>query len=210
MKHKIKILVTGGAGYIGSVLVPNLLRKGFTVTVLDNFIFRQNSLMDVCWHPKLRIVTGDVRDSVLMKQEISKHDVLIPLAAIVGAPACMKDPELTNQVNLESIRVIADLTSTNQLILFPVTNSGYGVGQGDIHCDETTPLNQFPIWSHQGRGRKISIEQWKCNHLPSCYCVYSSPRMRMDLLVNDFVYRACKDRFIVLFESHFKRLHPHS
>ncbi len=210
MKSKTKILVTGGAGFIGSVMVPNLLRKGFTVTVLDNFIFRQNSLMDVCWHPELRIVTGDVRDSVLMKQEISRHDVLIPLAAIVGAPACKRDPELTNQVNLESIRALADLTSTDQFVLFPVTNSGYGIGEGDIHCDETTPLN--PI-SHYGRS-KVDAEKYLLDNgnaitFRLATVFGSAPRMRMDLLVNDFVYRAYKDRFIVLFESHFKRNYIH-
>lgn len=210
MSNKTKILVTGGAGYIGSVMVPYLLQQNFAVTVIDSFRYQQNSMLDVCWHPDLRIVTGDVRDTEQMKEEIARHDVIIPLAAIVGASACKKDPELTSQVNVESVRKLIHFTSSDQRILFPVTNSGYGVGQKDIYCDETTPLN--PI-SHYGRTKvdaeKALLDSGNAITFRLATVFGSAPRMRMDLLVNDFVYRACKDRFIVLFESHFKRNYIH-
>lgn len=206
----MKVLVTGGAGYIGSVLTPALIQAGHKVTVLDNFMYNQNSLLDICYSNKLTIIKDDVRNKDIFLKLIQKHDVIIPLAAIVGAPSCDKDKDLATQVNYLQIKMIAENTSRNQIILFPVTNSGYGIGQKGIFCDEKTPLN--PI-SHYGI-TKVNAEKELLmkDHaisfrLATVFGV--SPRMRMDLLVNDFVYRAYKDRFIVLFESHFKRNYIH-
>ena len=205
-----KVLVTGGAGYIGSVFVPQLLEKGYQVTVFDNFIFKQSSLLDVCYNPELNIIVGDVRDEKLLRNEVARHDIIVPLAAIVGAPACDKDKSLATAVNQTQAEQIAKWVSSNQMVLFPVTNSGYGIGQDGKQCDETTPLN--PI-SHYGRTKvaaeKALLDVGNVVAFRLATVFGTAPRMRMDLLVNDFVYRAFKDRFIVLFESHFKRNYIH-
>jgi len=210
MNHKQIVLVTGGAGYIGSVFVPQLLYAGYAVTVIDNFMYKQASLLEVCFHPDLDIIVGDVRNEHLFKEQVEKHDIIVPLAAIVGAPACDRDKNLATQVNQEQVKNIAKWVSQNQKVLFPVTNSGYGIGKKGIYCDETTPLN--PI-SHYGR-TKVNAERVLLDlgnaisfRLATVFGV--APRMRMDLLVNDFVFRACKDRYIVLFEAHFKRNYIH-
>ena len=210
MKKKIKILITGGAGYIGSVMSSVLLHKGFAVTVLDNFIYRQTSLLDICWHEDFKIVVGDVRDCVLMNNQIKLHDVIIPLAAIVGAPACKKDVDLTVQVNLESIRELVKNTSHSQIVLFPVTNSGYGIGEKDVYCDEQTELNPISLYGKtKVEAEKVILEKGNAITYRLATVFGSSPKMRTDLLVNDFVYRAYTDKFIVLFESHFKRNYIH-
>jgi nucleoside-diphosphate-sugar epimerase len=207
---KKRILVTGGAGYIGSVMVPELLERGHQVTVLDNFFFKQTGLLSVCHYPALRIVPGDVRDKALLSELVSKHDVIIPLAAVVGAPACKKDEQYAAELNFGQIKNIAQMVSQNQEVLFPVTNSGYGIGQEGVYCDENTPLN--PI-SHYGKTKveaeKILLDMGNAVTFRLATVFGASPRMRMDLLVNDFVYRAYSDRFIVLFESHFKRNYIH-
>lgn len=207
---KNRILVTGGAGYIGSVFVPQLLGKGYQVTVLDNFMYKQNSLLDVCYHPNLEIIVGDVRDEEFFKNQVETHEIIIPLAAIVGAPACNKDKPLATEINQKQIENIARWVSKDQMVLYPVTNSGYGIGQDGIHCTEETPLN--PI-SHYGRtkvsGEKALLNNGNAVTFRLATVFGTAPRMRMDLLVNDFVYRAFNDRFIVLFESHFKRNYIH-
>ena len=207
---KYKVLVTGGAGYIGSVLVPQLLGNGYQVTVLDNFMYKQNSLLDVCYFPELKIVNADVRDIDFLMKEVKKHEIIIPLAAIVGAPACDKNKQLATDVNHTQAENIAKWVNDNQKVLFPVTNSGYGIGQKGKYCDENTPLN--PI-SYYGRTKvsaeKSFLDMGNAVTFRLATVFGTAPRMRMDLLVNDFVYRACKDRFIVLFESHFKRNYIH-
>ena len=208
---KEKVLVTGGSGYIGSVFVPRLIKQGFHVTVYDNFMYNQNnSLLDICYHPNLKIVTGDVRDTSNLRKEIKTHDIIIPLAAIVGAPACQKDEQLATAVNQTQIENIAKLTTSNQIVLYPVTNSGYGIGKKDQYCTEESPLK--PI-SHYGitkvNGEKALLEKGNSVTFRLATVFGTAPRMRMDLLVNDFVYRAFNDRFIVLFESHFKRNYIH-
>ena len=205
-----KVLVTGGAGYIGSVFVPQLLENGYKVTVFDNFMYKQNSLLDVCFHPELDIIVGDVRNKELMKKVVAKHDIIVPLAAIVGALACDRDKSLATEVNLTQAENIADWVTNDQMVLFPVTNSGYGIGLKGIYCDETTSLN--PI-THYGRTKveaeKVFLDTGNVVSFRLATVFGSSPRMRMDLLINDFVFRAIKDRFIVLFESHFKRNYIH-
>ena len=206
----VKVLITGGAGYIGSVFAPRLLEKGYEVTVIDNFMYRQNSLLDICHHDNLHIEVGDVRDEALLKKEVGSHDFIVPLAAIVGAPACEKDKPLAEAVNQTHVERIAEWASPDQAIVFPVTNSGYGIGQQGVLCDENTPLN--PI-SHYGRTKvdaeKALLDMGNAVSFRLATVFGTSPRMRMDLLVNDFVYRAFNDRFIVLFESHFKRNYIH-
>jgi len=207
---KLKVLVTGGAGYIGSILVPSLLENNYRVTVLDNFMYKQNSLLDVCYNPELSIIKEDIRDEKLFKNQVKRHDVILPLAAIVGAPACDKDELLAKEVNQTQCENIAKWVSKDQMVLFPVTNSGYGIGEKDKFCDENTPLK--PI-SHYGitkvEAEKSLLDMGNAISFRLATVFGASPRMRMDLLVNDFVYRAFIDRFIVLFESHFKRNYVH-
>jgi len=205
-----KILVTGGAGYIGSILVPVLLKKGFKVTVLDNLMHSQGSLLECCADPKFDFIKGDICDENLMAKLISQFDVIIPLAAIVGAPACKINPTVTRLVNYDAHINIIKKISTSQMVLFPTTNSGYGIGEKDAYCTEESPLR--PI-SKYGR-TKVEVEKALLNkgnaityRLATVFGM--SPRMRMDLLVNDFTYRAYKDRFIILFEEHFRRNYIH-
>ena len=207
---KRKVLVTGGAGYIGSVFVPELLKRDYQVTIIDNFMYRQNSLLDICYDSNLNIIVGDVRNKSVLKNQLKNHDIIIPLAAIVGAPACDKDLNLSKAINQEQIEDIAKWIGKDQFLLYPVTNSGYGIGEKDIYCTEESDLN--PI-SHYGKtkveGEKILLEMGNVITFRLATVFGTAPRMRMDLLVNDFVYRAYSDKFIVLFESHFKRNYIH-
>ena len=204
------ILITGGAGYIGSVLVPDFLNKNYKVTVIDNFSFNQNSLLDVTYNENLKVLRSDINNKELLINEIKRNDVIIPLAAIVGAPACDLNHSLTQKTNTEQIKVISENTSKNQQILFPVTNSGYGIGEKDIYCDENSPLNPISLYGKtKVEAEKILLDKGNAVTFRLATVFGTAPRMRMDLLVNDFVYRAFKDRFIVLFESHFKRNYIH-
>lgn len=206
-----KVLVTGGAGYIGSVLVPELLKQGHEVTVLDNFMYGQTSLVDACHYKTLHIVRGDSRDEKIMKELIKDKEYIIPLACLVGAPLCDKDPIAARSTNLEAIQLIIKLRNPEQRIIFPNTNSGYGRGQGTTtFCDETTPLDPISLYGVL----KVDAEKELLNAgnaitLRLATVFGMSPRMRLDLLVNDFVYRATYDGFVVLFEPHFKRNYIH-
>lgn len=206
----MNILVTGGAGYIGSVLVPALLANGDRVIVLDSFLYRQASLLDCCADPNLSIIRGDVRNQPLLERLVQKADAVIPLACLTGAPICERDPTTAKAVNFEAIKTIAAALRPQQMMVFPSTNSGYGVGAEDVFCDEDSPLR--PV-SQYGR-LKTEIESFlldrgNCVTFRFATLFGVSPRMRLDLLVNDFTYRAVTDRFIVLFESHFKRNYLH-
>lgn len=205
-----KVLITGGAGYIGSILTPTLLEKGYEICVIDNLTFGQNSLLNCARYEKFRFINGDVLDFALLESEAKKADIIIPLAALVGAPLCKKSPKLARMVNFEQIKKLADVASSSQIFLFPNTNSGYGIGEKDAMCDENSPLN--PI-SQYGKD-KVEAEIYLLNkgnaitfRLATVFGV--SPRMRLDLLVNDFAYRAYKDGFLVLFEEHFRRNYIH-
>ena len=201
------VLVTGGAGYLGSTLVPALLDRGFAVTVVDNFMYGQDSLAAICFHESFSLVRGDVRSSAVMRPLFKKADIIIPLAALVGAPLCDRDPAAATSTNLQAIVDMVEHLSPDQRVLLPVTNSGYGIGQPGTFCTEETPINPISLY---GRN-KVEAERFLLDHHPSALSfrlatVFGmSPRMRLDLLVNDFTYRAYTDRFIVLFESHFKR-----
>jgi len=206
----MKILVTGGAGYIGSVLVPELLGKGHEVIVVDNFMYSQQSLLDCCYNKKLTIIRGDVRDKSLISKCMQDADAVFPLACLTGAPLCAKDPIGAQTTNFDAIKMILDMRRPEQKIIFPTTNSGYGVGQKGIFCTEETPLNPITLY---GRLKvdieKLVLESGNSITLRLATVMGVSPRMRLDLLVNDFTYRAVNDRFLVIFEPHFKRNYVH-
>ena len=206
----MNILVTGGAGYIGSILVPFLLNQNHKVTVIDNFTYKQTSLASSIRDDRLTLVFGDVRDEYLMKDAISKADVIIPLAAIVGAPACDRDPITAQSVNKDSILWLLKQLSASQRVIMPTTNSAYGTGDENNFCDETSELRPISKYAID----KVMVENSLLEHanavsLRLATVFGMSPRMRLDLLVNDFVYRAVHDRFVVLFESHFVRNYIH-
>jgi nucleoside-diphosphate-sugar epimerase len=206
-----KILVTGGAGYIGSVLVPELLRAGHEVTVIDNFLYNQGSLLDVCNFKTLTVVRADARDEVVVKKHIAGKDFIIPLACIVGAPACDADPVAARTINLEAVQLILRLRTPEQKIIFPNTNSGYGrMQEGVAFCDETSALDPISLYGKLKVQAELEILAAKNAITVRLATVFgASPRMRMDLLVNDFVYRAITDRAALIFEGHFKRNYIH-
>ena len=208
--NKLKILVTGGAGYLGSILVPELLSRGYAVTVLDNLMHGQTPLLDCCASPNFEFIKGDICDGSLMDEVLPGFDVIFPLAAIVGAPSCKKNPALTHMVNYDAHMNIVSKISTSQRVIFPTTNSGYGIGEKDAYCTEASPLR--PI-SEYGRTKvaieKAFLEKGNAVTFRLATVFGMSPRMRLDLLVNDFTYRAYKDGFIVLFEDHFRRNYIH-
>lgn len=205
-----KVLVTGGAGYIGSVLVPDLLNRGYKVTVVDNFMYKQTSLTTSIRNSNFKLVFGDVRDESLMKEEISKADVLIPLAAIVGAPACDKDPVLAKSINRDSILWLIKHLSKDQRIIMPTTNSAYGSGEKDNFCDENSPLKPLSLYAKDKVIVEKALMEFSNSTSFRLATVFGlSPRMRLDLLVNNFVYRAVSDGFIIIFEGHFKRNYIH-
>lgn len=200
----MKILVTGGGGYLGSVLVPMLLNAGHRVTAVDTFAHGVPSLAGRASDPNLKLVRADARsDEVLML--VREHDALIPLAAVVGAAACERDPLTAETLNREAVIDLCCAASPDQLIISPCTNSGYGIG-GEAECTEDSPLRPLSLYGRT----KVEAESRILKHpggislrLATLFGI--SPRMRLDLLVNDFVYRAVHDRWIVLFERHFRR-----
>lgn len=206
----MKILVTGAAGYIGSVMVPILLRKGYEVIALDNFMYNQASLLDCCYDPKLTIVRGDARDKALISKYLKGVDAIFPLACLTGAPLCAKDPVGARSTNLDAVKMILELRSRNQIVIFPTTNSGYGIGQEGVYCTEETPLRPVSLYgSLKVEAEKLILDAGNSITLRLATAFGISPRMRLDLLVNDFTYRAVTDRCIILFESHFKRNYIH-
>lgn len=201
----MNVLVTGGAGYLGSVLVPRLLDEGHDVTVLDNFLYHQTPLLDHCWNPRLSIVRGDARDEGLVKRLMQTVDAVFPLACLTGAPLCDKDPWAARQVLLETVRMVAAAKHPDQMIIFPTTNSGYGVGEQGKFCTEDTPLRPVSLYGRLKVEAEQAVLEAGGITLRLATAFGMSPRMRLDLLVNDFVYRAVFDRCVVLFEAGFNR-----
>lgn len=204
------ILVTGGAGYLGSTMVPELLAKGHKVAVIDNFMYGQNSLAHVCHNPNFSVVRGDVRIENVILPLIKKADIIIPLAAYVGAPLCARDPVGASSTNHDALMMMLKNVSKHQRILMPTTNSAYGSGDENNFCTEESPLRPMSLYAVE----KVKVEKELMQHpnaisfrLATVFGM--SPRMRIDLLVNDFTYRAVHDRFVVLFESSFKRNYIH-
>lgn len=206
----MRILVTGAAGYIGSVLVPELLKEGFEVIALDNFMYNQTSLLNCCYHKNLSVVRGDARDKGLLSNYIKEVDAIFPLACLTGAPLCDRDPLGARTINFDAVKMLLELRSKHQAIIFPTTNSGYGVGGEGIYCTEETPLRPVSLYGKLKVDiEKILLDSENCITLRLATAFGVSPRMRLDLLVNDFVYRAVTDHFIILFEAHFKRNYIH-
>ena len=206
----MKILVTGGAGYIGSVLVPALLSQGHEVTVVDNFMYSQTSLLDVCSDPRLTVIRGDARDERVLGAIVPTADVIIPLACLTGAPLCAQFPEEAQSVIVGAVKKVLALRKPTQMFLYPTTNSGYGIGEKGIHCTEETPLRPVSLYGKlKVEAERLILESGNAITFRLATAFGTSPRMRLDLLVNDFVYRAVNDRFLVLFEAHFKRNYIH-
>lgn len=206
----MKILVTGGAGYLGSVLCEYLLDAGYKVIVVDNLLYKQKTLFHLMANPNFEFVFGDVRDEELIRKLLKDVDVIIPLAAIVGAPACDGDPLLATSVNCEAIKLINGLRSKEQLVIYPTTNSGYGTKSGDEFCTEDTPLESISLYGKtksDAEAELLASENVITLRLATVFGM--SPRMRVDLLVNHFVYVAVKDGYIVIFEKDFKRNFVH-
>ena len=204
------ILVTGGAGYLGSTMVPDLLQLGHRVTVLDSFMYKQASLNHVCHHPNFSVVKGDIRIEGVMAPLLKKSDIVIPLAALVGAPMCSQDPVGATTVNHDAIALMLKLLSKQQIVLMPTTNSAYGTGDMNNFCTEESPLNPISLYAKEKVGiEKELLQRDNAISFRLATVFGMSPRMRIDLLVNDFTYRAVHDRFVVLFESSFKRNYVH-
>lgn len=206
----VNVLITGGAGYLGAILCEHLLGSGYQVTVVDNLAFGQHSLMQFCENKSFDFIFGDARDEGLIRDALKSADVVIPLAAVVGAPACSRCPWDAESVNLGAIQMLNRLRSPSQLILYPTTNSGYGSKSGDVFCTEETPLEPISIYGRT----KVEAEQELLQspnvvtlRLATVFGV--SPRMRLDLLVNHFVLSAVKDGYLVIFEKDFKRNYIH-
>lgn len=211
-----KILVTGGAGYIGSILSHQLLTYNYDVIILDDFRYKQN-INHLCYLDSCEIIKGDVRDKSLMRSLMKKVDVVIPLAALVGAPICKADPINADSINKDAILQMLEMKAKDQIIMMPTTNSAYGSGHalnGDStinnYCDENSPLNPISKYAVD----KVMIEKELMQHenvisFRLATVMGMSPRMRLDLLVNQFVYKALTDKTIVMFEGHFKRNYIH-
>jgi nucleoside-diphosphate-sugar epimerase len=204
------ILVTGGAGYIGSILTENLLELGFYVTVVDNFMYKQASLNHLCHNSRFNIINGDIRNEKVIAPLMKKADTIIPLAALVGAPLCNKDVVGADTTNKEAIYTMLKHKSKDQRIIMPTTNSAYGSGDENNFCTEESPLNPISKYAID----KVLVEKALMEHqnvisyrLATVFGM--SPRMRTDLLVNDLTYRAVNDGYVIIFEGHFKRNYIH-
>jgi len=210
MAAELSILVTGGAGYLGSTLVPNLLAAGHRVTVLDSFLYRENSLAQACADPRFDVVNGDARSAETLKPLVAKTDVVIPLAALVGAPLCNRDPIGATTTNRDAVDTLCKMLSREQRVIMPITNSGYGIGEAGKACTEDSPLRPVSLYGiNKVEAEQIVLERDNSISFRLATVFGMSPRMRIDLLVNDFVHRAVNDRFVVLFEAHFKRNYIH-
>jgi nucleoside-diphosphate-sugar epimerase len=205
------ILVTGGAGYIGSYFVKKLINLDFNITVLDNLMFNQDVSFLKQKYPNLNFIKGDVRDEQLIKKVVNKNDIIIPLAGIVGAPLSEKMPKETKEINETAIKYLTSITSKDHLIIMPVSNSGYGIGEKDTFCDENSPLNPISLYGKtKVESEKIIMERENSIsfRLATVFGV-SKERMRTDLMVNNFTYNAFKSLFFKVYEPNFRRNFVH-
>ncbi len=206
----MRFLITGGAGYLGSVLTPSLLDAGHEVLVLDSFQHGQASLLDCAHREGFDVVRGDCRDAHVLKQCLANVDVIIPLAAIVGAPCCDRDTLAARSTNLDAVRLLIQLRSNEQRIIFPTTNSGYGIGEAGKFCTEDTPLRPISLYGRtKVDAERAVLDAGNSITFRLATVFGASPRMRIDLLVNDFVHRAVTDRAVVIFEGDAKRNYIH-
>lgn len=205
-----KVLVTGAAGYLGSVLCEELLQQGYQVRALDNLLFNQHTLFHLCHRTDFEFICADVRDESVMASALRDVDYIIPLAAIVGAKACDRDPELTQAINVDSVRLINRLRGSDQRVVMPITNSGYGTKSGEVYCTEESALEPISLYGQtKVEAEKILLDSPNVVTLRLATVFGMSPKMRLDLLVNHFVYAAYTDGYIVLFEQDFKRNYIH-
>jgi nucleoside-diphosphate-sugar epimerase len=207
-----RVLVTGGLGYLGSVLCEHLLDAGFKVKAVDNLMYGtgQQGLFHLCARPAFDFVKGDVRDEAVMKAAVKDADVIVHLAAIVGASACDRDPALATSVNLESVKLVNRLRSPKQRVLYPNTNSGYGATSGSNYCTEESPLEPISLYGRtKCEAERHLLQSDNVITLRLATVFGMSPRMRLDLLVNHFVYTAFTEGYIVIFEKDFKRNYVH-
>lgn len=205
----MKILITGGAGYIGSKLIEKLMDQELSITCLDNLMFDQKNLTFMN-SDKINFVKGDVRDQTLMKDLYKKSDIIIPLAAIVGAPLSAKMPKETEEINFGSIDFMCKNLSKDQRVIMPVTNSGYGIGKKDEMCDENSPLNPISAYGKtKVKAESVIMERENSISYRLATVFGTSERMRVDLLVNNFTYIAVKEKFLLLYEPHFRRNYIH-
>ena len=205
----MKVLITGAAGYIGSKLTSKLFSLGFKLTCLDNLMFGQNNSF-ILNNKNINFIKGDVRDHNLIKSIVKKFDLIIPLAAIVGAPLCSKMPKETEDINFESIKYLVQNLSRNQIVIMPVTNSGYGIGDPEKFCDEDTPLKPISLYGKtKVKAEKVIMERENSISFRLATVFGVSERMRIDLMVNNFVYIAVKEKYFKLYEPHFRRNYVH-
>jgi nucleoside-diphosphate-sugar epimerase len=210
MAQKTHVLITGGAGYLGSVAAPALLNAGYKVTVLDSFMFEETTLAACCADPDFDVIKGDARSEDVLRPLMKSADVIIPLAALVGAPMCNQDRGAAVSTNFEAVRTLSQMASKDQRIVMPITNSGYGVGEAGKMCTEDSPLNPISLYGRtKVDAEKVVLDRGNAISFRLATVFGMSPRMRLDLLVNDFVYRAVNDSALVLFEAHFKRNYIH-